>query len=329
LLGTYWLLDPDEQALLKGFIVNKFRGDLSLFSDGVRILEERSGVRVLGVMPYLNDLYIPEEDSVALEALPPVRPDLQAEGVVDIAVVRTPRISNFDDFDPLAAEPGVRLRYVDSPEQLAGAAAVILPGSKSTVSDLAWLHSRGLDEAIRRHAASGGAVVGICGGYQMLGRAIHDPRGVESPQEHTPGLGLLPIETTFAAGKATHQASGRVTASHGWFAAVAGETIGGYEIHMGRTEGAEPWLHIDERSGAPVSVPDGASDPGGRVWGSYFHGLFANPKLCHAWLQSLGWQGEGEPITADSRFAASLTYLTDTLESVLDMDYLEKMIWEG
>ncbi len=327
LLGTYWLLDPDEQDLLKGFIVNKFRGDLSLFEDGIDILEERSGVPVLGVMPYLTDLYIPEEDSVALDNLSPVR--FHDEAAVDIAVVRIPRISNFDDFDPLVVEPGVRLRYVDSPGQLDGADAVIIPGSKSTVSDLAWMQSRGFAEAIRQHAARGGAVVGICGGYQMLGAMIHDPNEVESPQKHTPGLGLLPIETSFAGEKATHQAQGRITADHGWFAALRGETIEGYEIHMGRTDGAQPWLEITARSGSPVSVPDGATDPAGRVWGSYFHGLFANQTLCHAWLESLGWQSTGEKTTADNRFAASLTYLTDTVEAVLDMALLEKFIWES
>ena len=147
LLGTYWLLPPEEQEILKGFIVNKFRGDISLFEDGIQIIEERSDVPVFGVVPYLHDLYIPEEDAVALEAPDPIKPVQDAS--VDIAVIHLPRIANFDDFDPLVAEPGVRLRYVDSTERLGNPDAIIIPGTKSTVRDLAWLRGRGLANAIQ------------------------------------------------------------------------------------------------------------------------------------------------------------------------------------
>jgi len=325
LLGTYWLLTDDEKELLKGFIVNKFRGDIQLFEDGIKILEDRSQIPVVGVLPYLQNLFIPEEDAVALEAPDPIK--FQQSGGTDIAVIHLPRIANFDDFDPLVAEPGVHLRYVNSLEQLGKPSAIIIPGTKSTVGDLSWLRSRGLDKAIQEHASDGGSVVGICGGYQMLGRLILDPGQVESRQTKTQGLGLLDIETTFAGEKATYQASARVDADTGWLASIQGQTVTGYEIHMGRTTGNHPWLQISQRNNDQVQVADGAIDANGSIWGCYIHGIFGNQNFRHAWLSSLGWESaEGGPVDEDP-FAASLTYLTDTLEAALDMDWVEKQIW--
>jgi adenosylcobyric acid synthase len=326
LIGTVWLLEPEERELVKGLIVNKFRGDISLFADGVRILEEKSETPVLGVVPYLHDLFIPEEDAVALEN-PFVKPVPTTEAM-EIVVVHLPRIANFDDFDPLATEPGVHVRYVDKPEQVGNPAAVIIPGTKSTVNDLAWLRSTGLDKAIQRYAQNGGGVVGICGGYQMLGEAVHDPGHVESKLDSTPGLGLLPIETVFAGDKATHQASGQVRNGPGWFAELEGQTVTGYEIHMGRTDSQSTWLEITQRGGRSVQVPDGAASEDGRVWGCYVHGLFANQNLRRAWLKDLGWNEE-KATENENPFAASLTRLADTLESTLDMDLLEKIVWEN
>jgi adenosylcobyric acid synthase len=324
LIGTVWLLEPEERDLVKGLIVNKFRGDLSLFSDGVRILEEKSSVPVLGVVPYLHDLFIPEEDAVALEN--PFAKPAPTEQEIEIVVIHLPRIANFDDFDPLATEPGVRVRYADGPEQVGEPAAIIIPGTKSTVNDLAWLRSRGFDEAIQGHAQKGGAVVGICGGYQMLGQAVHDPQHVESKLDSAPGLGLLPIETVFAGDKATHQASAQVSNGPGWFAKLEGQTVSGYEIHMGRTQGQNPFLEIIERNGQAVHVPDGAASDDGKIWGCYIHGLFANENLRRAWLASLGWQGSLAPESANP-FAASLTRLADTLEESLDIALLERIVF--
>lgn len=323
LLGTLWLLEPEERELVKGMIVNKFRGDINLFTDGVQILEERGDTPVLGVVPYLHNLYIPEEDAVALED--PFFVSAPSSGQTEIVVIQLPSIANFDDFDPLETQPGVRLRYAQKPEQIGNPAAIIIPGTKSTVNDLAWLRAQGLDEVIRRHAQSGGAVVGICGGYQMLGQLIRDPNHIESQIEQMDGLGLLPIETVFAGDKATHQANAQVHHGPGWLANLAGQTVSGYEIHMGRTQSVNGWLQITERNGQPVHVLDGAASENGRVWGCYVHGLFANDNLRRAWLEDLGWaETEGEQINP---FAASLTRLADTLESVLDMDLLEKIIW--
>ncbi|MBT4311009.1 MAG: cobyric acid synthase [Anaerolineae bacterium] len=325
LIGTVWLLEPEERALVKGLLVNKFRGDITLFEDGVQILEEKSNTPVLGVLPYLHDLFIPEEDAVALEN--PFDTPVILPNEIEIAVIRLPRIANFDDFDPLAAEDGIRIRYVDSAETLGQPAAIIIPGTKSTLRDLAWLRSLGLGDAIQHLAAKGTPAVGICGGYQMLGETIHDPEHVESTEDSAPGLSLLPIETVFAGKKATHQASAEVKKGAGWLSDLEGQTINGYEIHMGRTQSKSPWLEINERNGEAVQVLDGASSEDGKIWGCYVHGLFANEKLRRAWLKSLGWKedsaGEKDP------FAESLTRLADTLEETLDMELLEKIIWES
>jgi adenosylcobyric acid synthase len=322
LIGTVWLLEPDERELVKGLIVNKFRGDISLFADGVRILEEKSRVPVLGVVPYLHNLTIPEEDAVALEN--PFAAPVETENGIEIAVIHLPRIANFDDFDPLTAEPGLQVRYVDNPEQIGKAAAIILPGTKSTVGDLAWLRSQGFEKALQEYAQKGGAVVGICGGYQMLGEAIHDPDHVESHLDSVPGLGLLPIETTFAAEKATYQARAQVHHGPGWFAGLEGQALAGYEIHMGRTDTPSPWLEITERNGQPVRTPDGATSQDGKIWGCYVHGLFANENFRQAWLASLGWK-ENQTSERKDTFVASLTRLADKLEEALNMKLLERI----
>jgi len=326
LIGTVWLLEPEERELVKGLLVNKFRGDISLFEDGVRILEEKSEIPVLGVVPYLHNLFIPEEDAVALES-PFMRPVPTTEAL-EIAVVHLPRIANFDDFDPIATETGVRVRYVTSPEQIGSPAAIIIPGTKSTVNDLEWLRSVGLDKSIQQYAQNGGPVVGICGGYQMLGEVVHDPEHVESTLDSAPGLGLLPIGTVFAGDKATHQADAQIRNGPGWFAELEGQMVTGYEIHMGRTDSRSAWLEILGRSGQSVQVPDGAASEDGKIWGCYVHGLFANQNLRQAWLKSLGWS-EDKANQNENPFAVSLTRLADTLESILDMDLLEKIVWEN
>lgn len=244
LLGTLWLLEPEERSLVSGLVVNKFRGDLTLFADGVRILQERGQVPVMGVVPYLHDLMLPEEDAVALDEPGGSSSDTYQIG---IAVIHLPHISNFDDFDPLSAETGVQVRYVRHWEELGQPHAIILPGSKSTLSDLAWLRQQRLTDAIRHHADNGGAVVGLCGGYQMLGAVIHDPARLESSVGNSKGLGLLPIETLFAPEKVTHRVQARVRGGPGWLNELGGDRVTGYEIHMGRTIGGTPWLDIERR----------------------------------------------------------------------------------
>jgi adenosylcobyric acid synthase len=255
-------------------------------------------------------------------------PDLEpARKAVDIAIIALPRISNFDDFDPLAAEPGVQVRYVTSRQALGNPQAVILPGSKSTMADLAWLHAQGLAEAIQALAAEGTAVVGICGGYQMLGRAILDPDHTEATQDAIHGLGLLPAETIFAREKATHRVQARLLGGPGWLADVADQMVSGYEIHMGRTQGDHAWLEITERSGTGVKVPDGTASDNGRIWGCYLHGLFENQGLRQAWLAALGWDRKGSRDQSMVGHEAGFERLADAVETALDMAYLENVVF--
>lgn len=302
LLGTLMLLEPEERALMHGLIVNRFRGDPALFDDGIAILEQRSTLPVLGVIPWINALGLAEEDAVALE-----RGSLPQAGGLTITVIKLPSIANFDDFDPLAQEPGVAVRYVDRPEQLAGAAAVILPGTKHTLAARRWLAEHGFDDALSTFP---GVIVGICGGYQLLGEQINDPAGMEGDGGSAPGLGLLPVTTLFHETKRTAQI--RATAHAPW---AAGLALEGYEIHMGRTHflaDAAPLATITQRSGALINEPDGAISADGRIWGCYLHGLFSNPAFRRAWLQSLGWQAT----PADPR-SDPYERLADTVEQAL------------
>jgi adenosylcobyric acid synthase len=322
LIGTHFLLEPDEQKLMRGFIVNKFRGDLSLFDDGIHIIESKSDVPVLGVIPYIRDLYLPDEDAVSIEvaslSFQPASPSQ-----TDVAVLALPRISNADDFDSLRAESNVHIRHIDSLEKLGNPQAIIIPGTKSTIADLNWLHQTGLADAIIQFAKNGGEVVGICGGYQMLGESIHDPHHVESNMDSVNGLGLLPSTTTFAQKKATYQIKAKILN----FENLKHEMIQGYEIHMGQTHSQTQWLEIASRNGDQVSVKDGSVSSNGKVWGCYIHGLFANDSFRHAWLARLGWQGQA--ISQAVRFENSLEKLADAVENALDMKKLEKIIWQS
>lgn len=316
LLGTLWLLEKEEQALIHGFVVNKFRGDQRLFDDGIAILEERSGKKVLGVMPWLKDLYLPEEDGVALDQ--PAKNQTHTDKL-DVAVIRLPRISNFDDFDPLEKEPHVQVRYVPDVASLGRPDVVILPGTKSTIADMGWLWESGLAERLIRLEKEGAAVVGICGGYQMLGKMIYDPDLVEADRLQIKGLGIFPYETTFVGEKATYRSKAKIHGGQGWLRDLEGETLSGYEIHMGRTDSNSAWLCFAERGGATVSLPDGGMSADGRVWGCYMHGLFANDLFRRGWLASLG----GTTATAAlPSVDASLNRLADEMESCLDLSGL-------
>jgi adenosylcobyric acid synthase len=332
LLGTLLLLAEKERQLVKGLVINKFRGDVRLFQSGLDMLEARAGVPVLGVVHYLPQLNIAAEDSVALEDAASPQPGLATS--LDVAVIRLPRISNFDDYDALALEPGVRLRYVSAGQELGRPAAVILPGTKHTISDLDWLRSQGLDRRILDLARQGTAIVGICGGYQMLGRVITDPSGVESPAgAETPGLGLLPLATEFAGVKTTHQAQAETLPGPGFLSSAAGLPVTGYEIHMGHSrwvDGAEnardvtaarPLFRLSHRQGL-----DGAVDPGGRVWGTYLHGLFDNTNFRRAWLQSLGWSPPHEEVDLVAVRQAAYDRLAAAVRSSLDLKRLRRIV---
>ena len=319
LLGTLDLLGTDERALVRGLLVNKFRGDMSLFHDGVDILEQRSGVPVLGVIPYLHQHGIPEEDAVAIE---PQNRQTESVSGLDIAVVNLPRIANFDDFDPLAAEQGVTVRYVD--DALGRPDSVIVPGTKSTMADLQWLKQTGLARAIIEQAQKGVPIVGICGGFQMLGEAVHDPQQIESDQTTISGLGLLPIVTTFGSKKSTYQAEAEIHSETEWLKTLTGQTLSGYEIHMGQTVGGTPWHNLTRRNNQAIHMPAGAVSSDGRIWGSYLHGLFANANLRRAWLRSLGWLPADNALPADLHIA--FDRLADHVQSAVDWSQLSAII---
>ena len=328
LLGTLWLLEPEEQRLVRGFIVNKFRGDPQLFTAGVHILEERSQRPVLGIVPYIPDLFLPQEDAATL---PEATSRSTSRPALDIVVIHLPRIANFDDFDPLHAEPDVNVRFVAYPEEVGSPDALIIPGSKSTVADLQWLHRTGWTDVIHRHVRRGGVVVGICGGYQMLGKEIRDPEHVEAAEERVPGLGLLPIVTTFSREKATYQVQARVRGGPAWMAELAGESVTGYEIHMGQSTSQHPWLEIVSRNGQPTRVLDGAVSADGRIWGCYLHGLFANDTFRRAWLTALRGaspphRAASSPFSADLLVERSLDRLAAVVEESLDIDAIEQLL---
>ncbi len=284
MLGTLALLEPDERARVKGLLVNKLRGDPRLFEAGAAMLAERAGVPVVGVLSHLPSLGVAEEDSLGLEKRRAVRRASHDE--IEIAVVRLPSMSNYDDFLELEREPGVVVRYVDSARELHGADLVVLPGSKSTRTDLAWLRARGADRAIARIVASGGRVLGICGGAQMLGESIQDPDGVEGTPGMAPGLGLVPLRTRFGREKRTTVA--RVRGLAGFAAGVEADA---YEIHHGRAErleGASSAFAVLARNGEPDGGVDGAVAANGAVVATLLHGLLRAPAVRAALLRWLG-----------------------------------------
>ncbi len=283
-IGSFHLLTPGERRLLAGFIINKFRGDPALFKEGEKIIEKRTRRPVLGVMPYARDLVLPEEDSVAL-GRKLCAGDWSAASCLRVGVVRLPHISNYTDFDPLEQEPGVSLRYLEPGRGLDGVDLLILPGTKNTISDLLYLRETGLFQQIQAYAGRGGFVVGICGGYQILGQEIQDPLGVEGPPRTEKGLGLLPVITTMAGAKTTTQVQARVREGQG-----AGLGIDAYEIHMGETAArgeGQPAFEIVSRNGRPVSVGDGWISPDRRIRGTYLHGLFDNDAFRRSFLSEI------------------------------------------
>jgi len=303
LVGTKAVIDPEDAAMIHGFIVNKFRGDPALFEDGVTAIADRTGWRSIGVVPWLAEAArLPAEDAVALGR--------ESGGAgVTIAVPMLSRIANFDDFDALAHEPGVRLAMIPPGRPLPGdAALVVLPGSKATIADLAFFRAQGWDVDLAAHVRRGGRVLGICGGYQMLGRTIADPLGVEGPAETVAGLGLLPVDTVIAADKRTRPITGEISAGIGFT---------GYEIHAGVTTaaaGTPPLLRFAD------GAADGASAQDGRIAGCYVHGLFDDPAARAHLLASLGVVSDG----FDRREAidAALDAIAATLERALDIDAL-------
>ncbi len=299
IVGTKAVLDPEDAAMIAGFLINKFRGDVTLFDDGYRLIETLTAWRGFGTVPFFPQAYrLPAEDALDI-------PATSGTGAFRIAVPVFSRIANFDDLDPLAQEPGVTLAMVRAGEPIPQSDLIILPGSKSTRADLAYLRAQGWDIDIAAHLRRGGHVLGICGGYQMLGQSVDDPQGIEGPAGLTPGLGHLSVQTTMTGDK---RLTG-TTALH----LPSGLTIDGYEIHIGRTTGpdcARPFASI-------AGTPDGAISANGRVMGSYLHGMFASDSFRAAFLAALG----AAPSTHshDETVEATLDALAAHLERHIDV----------
>ncbi len=311
IIGSWELLEPAERALIKGVIINKFRGDPSLLTSGLDLVRARTGLPLLGVIPYLRDLGLPEEDSVALARKPGTSADGGAR--IRIGVVKLPRISNYTDFDLLEREADVLLSYIDTPAQLAGLDLLIIPGSKSTIPDLEFLAGRGLMTAIREFP---GTIMGICGGFQMLGHRVSDPHGVESSQKEAEGLRLLDAVTLLLAEKETHLVVAELLPEAFQVVPRCRRELTGYEIHQGETIlglSAHPFSRITRRSGREVEVLDGAVSPDGRIFGTYLHGILDNDSFRTALVNrfrkekglDLRKEGESRPDPFD-RLAAHL-----------------------
>ena len=321
LYGTVALLPPPYRRLVKGLVINKFRGDPALLGTGPADLERRCGVPVLGVLPWMDDLGLDAEDSLALAGTGPRPRAMDRPGAdgLDVAVVRFPRIANFTDLDALAVEPGVEVRMVTRAGMLGRPDLVVLPGTKSTVADLAWLRERGFDRAIH---SCGATLLGICGGAQMMGRCIVDH--VESRQGRVDALGWLDATTTFAPDKVTRRRRGR----------AMGEAVAGYQIHHGRLAagpGAGPWIHLD--GSGPDPEPEGAADPGSGRYATSLHGLFEEDAFRATFLDGVARRAGKRFTPSGVSFAgarqAQFDGLADALEAHLDLARLDAVLELG
>lgn len=308
IVGTDHLLAPEERKLLAGYIINKFRGDPSLFASGDTIIQQKTGLRSFGLVPWFSDArHLPKEDAMALDN----SEKEEKAGEIVIAVPRLSRIANFDDLDPLSAEPDVSVRMIEAGCPLpADADVILIPGSKATLADLDYLRDQGWDIDLAAHVRRGGLVVGLCGGYQMLGTKLSDPDGIEGAAREMDGLGLLDVETVLTDDKALETVSGTDSGS--------GEKVHGYEMHLGLTEGrdrATPWVHLDE------GRTEGAISADGRVMGSYLHGIFAADGFRHTFLSAIR-SGRAHGESYDKRVEDILDAFADHLEKHMDLNHL-------
>jgi adenosylcobyric acid synthase len=349
IVGTLELLEPHERDRVAGFIINKFRGDVTLLQPGIDWLEKRTGKPVFGVIPYLDQLGLEDEDSLSLGGgFSKSRSSDGATGngtavgrqarKLDIAVIRFPRISNFTDFDPLMFEDDVTLRYITSRGEFGTPDAVLLPGSKNTMDDLAFLRQSGLAEEIMSYTGSGGFMTGLCAGYEMMGRRLLDPLHVESDVDETRGLALFPFDIRFVANKRTVRVAGE--------AALPGDSaafpVEGYEIHMGVLESADdycrpflisPQLAGDHRKDSGSRSEEGASSPDGRIWGTFIHGVLHNDEFRRSWLNRIRKAKGMKPLPVQLRFKQRREEAFDRLaahmRSHLDMERIYRLLRLG
>jgi adenosylcobyric acid synthase len=339
LFGTLELLEPEDRARIRGFVINKFRGDESLLRPGVTAIERRLGLPCVGIVSYLSDLGLDEEDGVALEDRPSAarrwkNPETAPVRPLRIGVIALPHMANFTDFDPLALEPSVSLAFLEHPEEMAAADLVVLPGSKQTLDDREWLDRRGFDHKLRRLHENGILVIGICGGFQMLGSSIEDPHGIENQGESCSrrGLGFLPVRTLLHAEKTVRRVRGWVRSEFFGLGLCPETGFEGYEIHVGETfyETGSRALAEIVRQGIPGSVPDGAVSTSGRVLGTYVHGFFDNDDFRHSFLAAARRAVDLAPAENWASVAAErearIDRLADHLRKSLDLELIRSWI---
>ena len=323
ILGTISLLPPDRRRLFAGVIINKFRGDVSLLESGIRDVEAMTGVPVLGVLPYIADIRIEDEDSLGLERIRET-PD----AALDIAVLRLPRISNFTDYLAMALDTGVQVRYVGGADSLGTPDLIVIPGTKNTRGDLQWLHDSGFGAALKRLHGEGIPLIGVCGGFQILGESVVDEDGVEGDSGETPGLGLLPVTTRLGPRKELAQVEGVATSTMPF--CEPGTEFRGYEIHAGETrlpDASRAPLTITRRGGASVEEPAGAVSEDGRVFGCYIHGLFDGAALrCALWRRLCDRKGvpHDKVVPVERTLSAEFDRLADLMEEHLELDVLTR-----
>jgi len=306
LIGTLELLSEPERARVKGFVINRFRGDISLLQPGLDWLEQRTGIPVLGVLPYLHRLHLEAEDSLNLEET------TASSSGINVILPALPHLSNHTDFDPLRLHPQVDLQIIHKGQPIPAADLLILPGSKNVCADLAALRQQGWEEAIQRHLRYGGKLLGICGGFQMLGRSINDPNGVEGQPGSTPGLGLLEMQTTLRPEKELHNITGQLL--------LEGTTISGYEIHAGHTQGPaleRPLIDLGSRKEGVISEDN-------QIIGSYLHGLFETTESCDSLLRWAGLTKPQSPNYQQQR-EQGIGRITDAVTEHLDLAALAQL----
>lgn len=331
IVGTIELLEPLERSYVRGIIINKFRGERSILEPGIDFIQERTGIPVLGVLPWLTDLNLPAEDSVALSHHSKVVNIMTGHKKIHIGVLKLPRISNFTDFDPLMNEPDVRLSYVEVPDHLHGLDILIIPGSKSTIADLYFLMERGLFDEIKDFK---GHIVGVCGGFQMLGTRVLDPCNLESSINEAQGLDLIPGETEILQVKETHQALAYLNEAGLVIAPDCNGVMTGYEIHMGKTvlgNNVKPFARIFRRGDVSVSVEDGGVSQNGRIFGTYLHGIFENTRFREIYLNRVRLE-KGMPLRRGIQkqpLQDPFDQLAEQLEKHLDMPKLLKVCGLG
>ncbi|MDQ0203675.1 cobyric acid synthase [Pectinatus haikarae] len=331
LVGTLALLDDEERKLVKGLVINKFRGDIKLLEPALDFLERKTGKPVLGVVPYLENLDIDDEDSVSLDDKD--KKVNKENAVLKIAVIRTPKISNFTDFDALSREEDVNLYYASTAGQLGSPDLIILPGSKNTTEDLLYLRSSGLEKCLKDAHENKVPLVGVCGGYQMLGSKIRDPYHTESAHDEVDALNFLPMITTFAEKKVTSQIKAQAMDWQFLGEKASFAELNGYEIHMGLTDFADEVRHpfvINMRGECPVNKVDGAVSADGFIMGSYIHGIFDNDEYRRTLLNILRKRKDLPPLPASQNYAAqkqaAYNRLAQTVRQALDMEKLKKII---